>query len=438
MTLVPAPIGETGFSWVRISDDIIGNVKPANPKPHPETGGVVLVCEDAILRRLLPSIERSAWEIRYRMGHFGFMPIDVERMFPGETVRFINELAIDFDFDAWARRMVAVPPDVDVTFERDRYGNRDARVIARTMKKGRAINVRTAIPPSEPFVPAVTEILERLRRTAPAPEPDLLREMPDHTCGAHLAILIRTLDHHGHAMVGKWIERDAEIRRNPSSTGGQYHGSSLMVPGAFLIGAKVQRMTLTTTPKSNAVHATLMMQGGHTLTDDETGTSVDIIARLPEAVLGAMRKRSVGDIVDVDWAGPLTIRTVPSGEGGHITFRAFSDTVPFRLGEPVAVNEDEVEARLRRAFVDGRPGPSGPLPIWTEVDTALIPVLEGMDRHELSIVLAELEFMNQVSLDDHGAPGWTVKCSGPRLVADRQPAIAVEDLKALLPRSGGG
>lgn len=436
MPLTATPIGDTGFSWVRISNDILGNVKPASPTPNPTTGGVVLVCEDAFLERLLPSIERNPWEVRYRMGPFGFMPFDVEQTFPGETVRFVNELAIDFDLDAWARKMVEVPPEVDVTFERERYGNKGVAVIARTMKKGRATNVRVPIPASEPFAPTVTAILEKLRRTAPAPIPDLLGELPDHTCGAHLAMLIRRLDAHGHAMVRKWIDKDTASRRNPSATGGQYHGSTLQIPGAFLIGAKVRRLTLATTHKSNAVHATLTMQGEHTLTDDETGTSIDLHAQLPETVIAALRKRSVGDLVDVEWARPLTVRTVPSSDGGHITFRAFSETVPFTLGDPVPTTPEDVEARLRRAFVDGVPRLNGSVPLWSEMDTALVPILTGMDRLRLSIVLAELELFNQVSLDDHGAPGWTLRNSGPRLVADRQPAIPVEEIAALMPRSG--
>lgn len=439
MTLVPTPIRETGFSFVRISPDVKLSTKPATLTPPTDANHVVLICENRRLveNGLLGSLDTNPWALRHRMGHLGFVPFDAKAEFPGSDVRVITEVGDKFDFDAWVRTQLEVPAELDVVFERERFGSRPPAVVARTIKKGKLANVRVPIQPGTPFIENVTAILEKLRRTARAPAVDMFAApMPDYTCGAHVAELVRTLDSIGVDMVKRWLQRDLELRGNTKS-GHRYDGSQITIPGAFLIGAKVMKVVLTTTRKSNAVHATVTMRGQHTLEDDETGSTVKLRAQLPDAIVAAMRKRSVGDVIDADWARPLTIRTMPTNENGEIAFRAFSDNVPFALGEPVPVSDDEIETRLRRAFVDGRPGPDDTrFPLWDEVDTALVPVLQGLDRHDLSVVVAKLELYNQITLDEYGLEGWTIRSQGPRIATEKQPPVPVGELGVLRVEEG--
>jgi len=369
------------------------------------------------------------------MGHISFLPFDPKEEFPGRDVRVITEMGREFDFDAWMRTQVEVPAEIDVTFEYERYGNRPPAIVARTMKKGKIANVRVPIG-GDGFLENVAETLDRLRKTAPAPVLDMFADpLPDHTCGAHVAALVLRMDDVGVDMVRKWIDADLAQRNDRSGT--RYSGGTLTIPGAFFIDAKVEKVTLSTTHKSNAIHAKIAMRGGHTIEDDETGSSVKLLAQLPDAMVGALRKRTMGEIVDVPWAAPLTVRTIPANEAGVITFRAFSDNVPFALGDPVKPSEADIDTRIERAFVNGiLNNKNEALPLWSEVDTAIVPVLKALSRRDLSVVLAKLELYHGATLDQYGLTGWSIKTQGNRLIAERQPAVPVADLGVLRDREG--
>lgn len=433
MALIATPIGDTGFSWVAVSVDIMTSVKPDQITPITDDNHVIVVCETERLgaHNLLRDLEHNPYGIRYRLGSLGFIPVDVEQMFPGKTVRIIGDVHDNFDFDAWAKSMVDVPADLDVTFYRDKYGNKGCCVIARTLKKGKLTNVRASIDSGSLFVPAVNKILEKLRKTAPAPVVDLLADpLPDYTCGEHVSRLMCMLDATAHQMIEKWMANDLE-QRNKTNQSNSYHyqGTSVTIPGSFLIGAKIDKMKLMTTHKSNAIHAELTLRGDHIIIDDETGTTVALNAQLPEAIVTAMRKRSLGDIIDADWAKPMTVRTAPNQIVGKIHFRAFSENVPFKLGDPVKVDDTEVERRINRAFVNGQKHPDGShLPIWNEIETSLIPVLKNMDRRDLAIALARLEMFNQENLEEYGLTGWVIKSQGKRISILEQPAVSIEEL----------
>jgi len=76
------------------------------------------------------------------------------------------------------------------------------------------------------------------------------------------------------------------------------------------------------------------------------------------------------------------------------------------------------------------------LPLWSEVDTAIVPVLKALSRRDLSVVLAKLELYHGATLDQYGLTGWSIKTQGNRLIAERQPAVPVADLGVLRDREG--
>lgn len=423
MALTATTIEGTGFSWVRLSDDVTRPSKPAINTPPPASGGVIVVIEDGMVTSsFLREMETSTWNVRHRLGHLGFQPVDVAALFPGEKVRFLTSLSRTFDFDAWARRMCEVPADIDTTIEREGYGGKPPVVVARTLKKGRLVNVRATVPSDRPFPEAIAEVYASLQKKAPAPMVDLLGDQThEYTCGTHVQALMGMLDATGLEMVRSWLARDREGRTKYTK-----NSTSMRVPGSFLIGSKVETFSLSSSYKSNAILAEIKLVGGHTIKDDETGSSVEIEAQLPEAVVAALRKRSCGDIFDVPWAAGLTVRTVPTVTATRIQFRAFSDNVPFVIETAVQVPSVEIERRLKRAFIDGRKLHDGEhAGLWSTVDETLAPILARMDRETLSTVLCLLELTGGVDLEKYGHPGWKIHSQGDRITIEQQPKLDV-------------
>ena len=428
MALEHGVVPGTGFAWVRVSKDIERFQAPAAGTP-PETRTVILVMPQDMLddAKLMNTLEHDPRTEAHNTGHIGFVPVDVDALFPGETVRYKLQYH-GFDFDAWARGQVEVPDTMDVTFQYDRHSSRrPPAVVARTIRKGRVVNVTRKIETCRWFVGQARDAVAEMARTCPKP----VAGDEAQTVGAHALALLATLDAEGQETVRDWLARDAEAKEN-ARQGYPWDGGSVTIPGAFLIGANVEHLDLSTTAKSMAIGIKATMTGGHVVKDDESGTTVEINAELPLTVLTAMRGRSVADVVGAEWLRPLTVRTTPKEADGTLVFRAFSDNVPFHLGDPVEVDEEEIDRRLVHAMVRNGRGRGG-AGTWTTIDVALLPILGSLDRRTLSVVLARLERHHQVDLGTYGHEGWIIKGQGLRIMVDRQPDVDVATLAQIAP-----
>ena len=426
MTQTIQPIGETGFSWMKASVSakklMYYNI---TLEPITEDSHIIIIGITSEIKKYQKTIETTPEKISYiirKIDNIGFMPFDYKDYFPNKEVYAIR-LNEDFDFDAWARTQVEVPSNVDVSFVHKTYGNSEVEIVAKTLKKGRIIKVKEKIKGLLPFKTEAEAILKTFQKKAPAIPVDFDLESSEYSCHAYVSTIMEMMDATGHQKLKDWLSDNAKRKKN----GYNYGTTSLTLPGPCIVNGKIEEITFTTSEKSNAIHCTIKLPGGHSLKDDNTGISVTLDAELPEIIISSMKSKNMNEIIELPWLSTVVVRTEPTKKDDKLIFRAFSYNVPFSLYDPVPLDETEIEARITNAFVHNRYD-SEKTPRWTKIETALIPIFNNISRENLSIILILLDLYGNVALKDFGYENWVISSVEDRINAITQPGIPIKDL----------
>lgn len=415
-------ISGTGFSWMRVPDFAVSQVKPT-PEQMARPGTVILVGRTKDIDGLIvsPTMQTEPWKIAYRFGRQSFLPFDAQALFPDDKIVWSETRVADLD--AWVRTMVQVPDEIDVRFQQEPYGDTTLVAVARTLRRGRLTQVRYPVARDVPLARFLEGLWPRIVEESPRPpEGHDVRQAPEH-----LVALLAHLDAVGHDKVVAWIAKCDADEALCEKQGRKAEAAELYLHGNHLPGAGIDSAKLKTHPRTNSIRGEVEFSRTNKITDDETGSTVHLNAELPLAVTTQMRGRRMGDLFDKPWMANMTIRTNPEA-GGSLSFRAFSRLVPFRLSAPVEVDEAEVVRRLKRAFFEGARWGDEPTGLWTEFDPILQPVFDAIEPRLMADVVTVLEEHTRVDLERFGFPGWKIKTVGPRIVVDEHPAMTVADL----------
>jgi hypothetical protein len=423
MTQTLQPVGDTGFSWMRASVDVekyvvsIQKMAPVTDESH-----IILVGLTSDMEHYKKDIETASIKIRHLIRDVGFRPFDYYEYFPNKDVKTLW-ISKQFDLDAWARTQVDIPTDVDVSFVYNPYGKNKAIVIAKTLKKGKIVKIKAVIEGALPFKCEAEAILKNFQKKAPAPPIDFEFNTSEYSCYTYVSNIMKMIDKTGRTYVKNWIEQISENRDQKNSNCPTY----LTIPGACIINGNIEEITFTPSGKSNAIHCHVKFPGGHSLKDDDSGITVTLDAEFPEIIISSMKSKNINEIIDLPWLSSVITRTRPVQKDGKLTFRAFSDNVPFFLYDPVPLDKEEIEARIKNAFVQNRYDSTKPAR-WKTIETTLIPIFNSISREELSIILVLLEHYDKVDLKDFGYEKWELSGTDGRINALKRPDAPIKGL----------
>lgn len=409
-------IGNTGlhdgFGWYRIEGAVAENKRKYAPGGMDGNKGrdVIALCapgsipEGTLLQVMLKT---DHYHGSYIGDNLGFQPFDTATAFEGAIVCYDTIRFNSFDINAWMQERLEIPDGIDVSFELDTYG-RKLYACARTNKNGRTTSIRRKVASDIHYKDALAPILAYFKRNCPAPAID----EPKVTGGSHVMEILTHLDGPGHDLVGRWLER-ARVGRNIEA---------LVIPGNLLDeGMGIGQINLAMSGTSNAALAVIKMDEGHTVTDDDLGTNIDLAkTTLPQILKAALKGRSVGEVVDLPWTRGLEIRSVKDIDGG-VRLRAMAPGVDLELGTRPPDDEARSISQLRAMQISD-------IDLWDKVEEPVYSLLSSMTPTQMATILGLLRNRIDVDLTPYGCKGTIIKSLGTTIVAKEVPTRAFKDM----------
>lgn len=344
-----------------------------------------------------------------------FRPFDLEGTFPDRLVLFREDRFDAETITAWMNEHLDVPSELDLSL--DPGGRGGLHLVARTMRKGMTVLVRKRLDTSIPIRKALDAHIPGLLRTSRRPD-----SAPGHRSRSHVNAVLAACTDHAAGIISRWLaahDGRALQSRVPDC---------LVIPGGLVRAPGVEEIRLKMDIPSSTVMATINVEGDHTLTDDGTGMEVSISKELPSSVRLALPGRSLRDVIDVDWAQAVTIRTVRDSSGGRTHMRAHCDGAAFETPSGSRLTHDEAAALLASTLSQNRFR-------YTQVRSiaaGALPAFEGMDVQDFATTLALLPMPSVLDLAPLDREGWILRNQGGNIVAEQSPDIPVERAMATI------
>ena len=400
-----------GIGWTRITIPGMPDAY-ATEATRRRTGDSVVILHDArrgISEHTLKMLQQGG-ESSCRNtldADIGLRFFDEAAAFPEDRVSHHASSFYNFDATAWMKEVVDVPKDIDITLDHNLWKRR-LHVIAKTIRKGVEADVRRKVDGRLPFAQAIEEHVRFFRRNCPKPSEG---SVSGAACGAHLNAMLFGLTAIGSTLVEGWRRQVAD--RKPGD---------VAIPWAMIAeDCDLVMLTLRCSSKSATALVKATLKGGHTVEDDEQGTTIVLKQALPAAVLGALPGRKVGDVLDAPWLSELVIRTArPSQDGKTTIVRTAVEWEPMRV--PGGRQQDDLE------IIEAISRMVGPGKRIETCDEAALPTLSRLDPERLLITLSMMLDTRRMRLDDVGLPDWTLVLNGTTIQVERCPRTDIETL----------
>lgn len=384
---------------------------------------VMITTPDRIPEKWIDRIQHgedydSGWS-SYMKSHNTLRPFDEAAAFPHARVCYYSHGFDSFDVDAWARTVIDVPDSIDVTFDYEHYTGK-LGVSARTMRNGAVTMVRRKIGTHAPFAQVAGGIIGYFERNCPRVPDDLV---VGATCGTHVNRILSGLNQMGAQTVERWLERPLRDERHPDLASWQSSSAARktlrITPEMMPHQADMVTLSLIRNEQSTAVRCDFTMKGPHRVADDLQGSTVTLNATFPDTVMNALKGRDLADVISVEWARGMTIRTARR-EDGNVILRTFSEQEALMLPD-VVDDPAEIERQLRLLVESGEDSMR-----WIDEDAR--PVLASLTPGALLAVMTTLKATQRAELADHGAPGWVLRSGMTGIEVESCPIGEMKDV----------
>lgn len=385
-------LGElNGFEWIDFQFDDFPD-KMMTPSTRGRTGPVRII---AVKGHLPAAHTLKTWGEKdpYFGSYFSpdtcIRPFDEAAMFPDSPVTYLRGSFSELQADAWARNMVQVPETLDLRFDYVVWRNK-FHVYARTMKDGAEIEVRRKIAGVLPFAEEMASHIRYFERNCPRID---AAASVDLVCGAHVNGILSGLVGEGRDHVARWAGRLAHLRADTTSSVTITRAMLYRLPG-------LNKVQLMRGERSTMIHMTADIDGGHRIEDDAQGITIEMKAQLPDAVVGSLKGRSMGDVIDLPWLRGVTIRAARIKDD-KVIIRGFAPREALHVPD-----RSEDDSKAVGKHLDDLLGRKDGI---EKIDDSVLPYLKVLPPARLLAVLSLVQADGRVSLDDYGTPGWRLR-----------------------------